>query len=218
MNSRRLFIGDVHGCLLELEELVEMFAPQPGDEIYCVGDVINKGPSTLETLYFLKQQGIRSILGNHESYFLYIMEVPRNKWRPREKRFIEQFCGEEHEWACEIASWPLFLEWEDILLVHAGLQPGVEHPSQMDPAILLSVRTWDGKGVDMRSLHNPAWFEVTGHKKKVIFGHWAMKGLVDLPLTTGLDTGCVYGGRLTGYCPEETRFYSVQAKKQWVVV
>jgi len=42
-----------------------------------------------------------------------------------------------------------------------------------------------------------------------------MNGLVDFPHAKGLDTGCVYGKVLTGYCPEENRFYQVTAKREY---
>jgi hypothetical protein len=42
-----------------------------------------------------------------------------------------------------------------------------------------------------------------------------MRGKVDLPLVKGLDTGCVYGGELTGLYWPEQRWLSVPARRQW---
>ena len=48
-----------------------------------------------------------------------------------------------------------------------------------------------------------------------MFGHWAMRGLVDLPLAIGLDTGCVYGRALTGVWMPSRRLVSVPARRVW---
>jgi bis(5'-nucleosyl)-tetraphosphatase (symmetrical) len=52
----------------------------------------------------------------------------------------------------------------------------------------------------------------------VAFGHWAKRGLIDLPRFKGLDTGCVYGRKLTGWCPEENRFYQVPARRAYAAI
>jgi bis(5'-nucleosyl)-tetraphosphatase (symmetrical) len=44
------------------------------------------------------------------------------------------------------------------------------------------------------------WFEVTGRRsagERIAFGHWSTLGLVNRPDLLALDTGCVWGGRLT---------------------
>ena len=48
-----------------------------------------------------------------------------------------------------------------------------------------------------------------------MFGHWARRGLVGLERTRGIDTGCVYGGFLTAWIPEDERIMSVPARRVW---
>ncbi|MDQ6984109.1 MAG: symmetrical bis(5'-nucleosyl)-tetraphosphatase [Ghiorsea sp.] len=60
---------------------------------------------------------------------------------------------------------------------------------------------WQQKTADAKDEHVKPWFE-HGHAKwkkktKVVFGHWAAKGLVQTEYVLGLDTGCVWGGSLT---------------------
>ena len=87
---------------------------------------------------------------------------------------------------------------------------------QMSPSILITIRTWDGTGECLDRAEDPPWYECMRWPVPVVFGHWAMRGLVDRPDVKGLDTGCVYGRRLTGWCPEEERFYQVQARREYV--
>ena len=50
----------------------------------------------------------------------------------------------------------------------------------------------------------------------VVFGHWAMQGLVNETHLRGLDTGCVWGGQLTAWIAEENRLVQVPARRTYV--
>ena len=56
------------------------------------------------------------------------------------------------------------------------------------------------------------WRARPAESRTVVFGHWARRGLVCLPRTRGLDTGCVWGRALTAWIPDEDRFVSVPAR------
>jgi bis(5'-nucleosyl)-tetraphosphatase (symmetrical) len=49
----------------------------------------------------------------------------------------------------------------------------------------------------------------------VVYGHWAMMGLVVRPYLRGLDTGCVWGNRLTAWIAEEDRLVDVPAARAY---
>jgi bis(5'-nucleosyl)-tetraphosphatase (symmetrical) len=62
------------------------------------------------------------------------------------------------------------------------------------------------------------WFDHwqrRGDRRTVVFGHWARLGLVEKRGLRGLDTGCVWGGRLTAWIAEEDRVVSIAARKVW---
>src|SRR5258705_817033 len=69
--ARRLFVGDLHGCLGELDALLDRFGFAPGrDRLFSVGDVIGKGPDVPGTLRRLRELGARAVLGNHDAALL----------------------------------------------------------------------------------------------------------------------------------------------------
>ena len=75
-SSGTLFaIGDLQGCLESLEELLTQL-PQDAELLF-VGDLVNRGPQSLQTLRFVKNLGsrARSILGNHDLHFLLLRLV-----------------------------------------------------------------------------------------------------------------------------------------------
>ncbi|HNY31858.1 MAG TPA: metallophosphoesterase [Fibrobacteria bacterium] len=208
-------MGDVHGCVDELEELLQRFSPVDGDRLVAVGDLVNKGPDSAGVVDLVRAAGIRCVQGNHEAKLLRVQAIPEDLRGPRDRKFAERIGPRLEEIAAEVARWPLWLDLGDLLVVHAGLEPGVERLDDMRRDILLTIRTWDGSGQDLDSASDPPWFDCVRWPVPVVFGHWAMRGLVDRPDVKGLDTGCVYGRWLTGWCPQEERFYHVQARMEY---
>jgi hypothetical protein len=208
--SRTLFIGDVHGCRHELAELIARFRYRPGDRLFQVGDLINKGPDSIGAVRYVQEMGIQCVKGNHEAKLLKVWNKPESERSPKEKRLLDKVG--DPEWICSvIQDWPLWHDTGTELVVHAGLEPGKRTLEEMNEKVVLTVRTWDGAGDILESPDDPPWFDCITWPRTVIFGHWAMGGLVDTPHVKGLDTGCVYGKLLTGWCPEENRFYQVPA-------
>jgi len=201
--SRTFFIGDVHGCVEELSELFEKFSPGHEDKIYQTGDLINKGPNSIATIEFILEHNIKCVMGNHEAKLLQTLNKPEAERTLKELRLLDNV--KKPEWLADIVSkFPLWIDTGKEILLHAGLEPGKNSLEEMDKKDILTIRLWNEK----------PWYEqATYANRTVIFGHWAMNGLVDFPHAKGLDTGCVYGKLLTGYCPEENRFYQVAARK-----
>jgi len=203
--SRTFFIGDVHGCVEELSELFEKFSPNAEDKIYQTGDLINKGPDSPGTVEFILEHNIKCVLGNHEAKLLQILSKPQAEQTLKELHFLESV--QKPEWLASIVSkFPLWIDTGREILLHAGLEPGKKSLEEMNVRDILTIRLWNEK----------PWYEQTTFADRtIIFGHWATNGLVDFPYAKGLDTGCVYGKLLTGYCPEENKFYQVAAKREY---
>lgn len=209
-------IGDVHGCKDELEEMLGKFGFVRGkDQLFQTGDMINRGPDSLGALQLAAEVGIRSVLGNHEAKLCDIMQKQAFEQSPKEQRFIERLGPDAEAVYAIVKDWPLWIDEDPFLLVHAGLEPGKSRLEDMHRKVLLSIRTWDGEGEVLDRLGDPPWFDCVHWPKTIVFGHWALGGLVVRDGLRGLDTGCVYGKFLSAWCPEENHIYQVPARKEY---
>ncbi len=222
-----LFVGDIQGCVRELELLLERAGFVPGrHRLLPVGDAINRGPDSPAVLDVLARAGAEPILGNHERALLEIRRtgaVPEWARRPR-SAWAQLTAAGRWEGAMEaISRWPLWREGPGWIMVHAGLHPR-RPPAATDPAFLTEVRWCDARGrrprgVPKQQLEPPPgyrpWFEHYRGERTVVFGHWAQRGLVWCGRVRGLDTGCVYGGRLTGLWWPAERLVQVDALRPY---
>ena len=115
-------IGDVHGCFRSLRELLGRAAISPRDRLWFVGDLVNRGPRSLETLRFVADLGERAtvVLGNHDLHFLSRaagVAAPR-KWDDLDELLAAPDLESLTEWMTQRPL--LFVEGQRVL-VHAGL-------------------------------------------------------------------------------------------------
>jgi diadenosine tetraphosphatase ApaH/serine/threonine PP2A family protein phosphatase len=206
--ARTIVIGDVHGCLDELKDLLRAVEAKPEDRLISVGDLLCKGPDSLGVMeWAMSAPNLECVLGNHELRFL-------NCWRrgvapavkPYDAETHRQF-GDRYEAAMRfIARWPLTASGPGFMVVHAGFDPreGLEWQSN---AVLTSLRTLKDTG--------KPWYESYKDSSLVVFGHWAKPEPVVRRNAVGLDTGCVYGGALTALILPERRLVSVPARRAY---
>jgi bis(5'-nucleosyl)-tetraphosphatase (symmetrical) len=232
--SRRIFVGDVQGCRAELERLLEALRFDPaGDRLEPVGDLVNRGPDSLGTLRLVRSLGGGGVLGNHDVHLLRVGRG-RRALRPSDT-FADVLEAPDRDVLLQwLAERPFFRDLGDVWLVHAGLHPGWEDPAaalaECDPiepgdacdfAIRVRHCTADGERPKHDDPPPPPpfapWFEhwLGRRVPTIVFGHWAMRGLVREPGLRGLDTGCVWGGRLTAWIAEEDRLVHVPAERAY---
>jgi len=203
-----LVIGDVHGCSEELRRLVEEVQPQA---VVLVGDLFTKGPDPQGVYAQIREGGWRAVLGNHDLRLLRCIDGEPGK-DERAARCVQQLNDHGEGWSKWLRELPLFVEAGGFTVVHAGLHPSGEL-ARTTLEMAVSMRRWPLGDSDA-----DFWYNQYRGERKVIFGHDAMRGLVRIerggqPWLIGLDTGCVYGGELSGYVVEEDRVVSVPAAK-----
>jgi hypothetical protein len=194
--ARTVIVGDVHGCTGELEELLERVRFEEGtDALVLVGDLVARGPDTPGTVALARRLGARAVRGNHEDKLL--------AWRRRGKPL-----GPEHDRVAKalseddwrmIEAMPLWLDLpaHGVRVVHAGLIPG-QDVEDSPPEAILKMRTLDERGRwSDEPDAGPLWGASYEGPPHAIFGHFARPEPQLHAWATGLDTACVYGGRLT---------------------
>lgn len=206
--KRTIFIGDVHGCSLELRMMIDRLAPAREDRVILLGDLINRGPDSLGVIRFVREMGFESLMGNHEYEFL---EQPHET--PLFHKLSQEIGPETLTW---LQNRPLFIETEDFLAVHAGIFPG-HHPALTPARVLLNIRTVNPDLGFQGPLSDPAnkpWHAFY-QGKPVFYGHWARQGLHIAPPAYGLDSGCVYGRQLSAWILETGELVQIQAKEHY---
>ena len=195
-------VPDIHGCYITLRYVVDtILKPDRKDEIFFLGDFINKGPDSKKVLDYvmkLKKQGldIHTIMGNHEKLLLNAINNPDrydefinkggdstlrsfgvnhvNDIPDRYIYFMEELC--------------YFIELKEYMIVHAGFNFTSEDPFT-DYNSMLTIRNFP---VDINRINH----------KTIIHGHNAST-LQDILETVmngkssvkNLDNGCVYTER-----------------------
>jgi bis(5'-nucleosyl)-tetraphosphatase (symmetrical) len=248
-------IGDVQGCYDPLQRLLEALAFDPTTDIlWFTGDLVNRGPQSLQVLRLVYSLGDRAVtvLGNHD---LTLLAVAEGYVRPKHKDTFHTIL--------EAPDRELLLHWlrhrpllhhDPILgftLVHAGLSPqwdllqaqscateletilrGPEQQFFLTNMFSSEPRIWhdDLQGIERwryivncltrirfcstdgalnfaekgpphsQPAHLVPWFLVPRRRNadlNIVFGHWAALGYYQKQGIYALDSGCVWGNRLT---------------------
>jgi len=203
--GKTLIVGDVHGCRRELEALLDRAAFTAGDRLIFVGDLVARGPDSLGVLDVVRRTGALVVRGNHEQKLLTWKEAKMARLRGDPAREVK--LGPIHAalaQALRPIDWSILdtsLLWLDlpehgIRVVHAGVDPTLAI-DRTKPSTLMRIRTITAQGRPSEREGVVLWATRYVGPPHVVFGHNAAPGLQLHRWATGLDTGCVYGGRLT---------------------
>lgn len=118
-------VGDIQGCFDELQRLLEKVSfSAKKDQLWLAGDLVARGPKSLETLRFVKSLGASAIvvLGNHD---LHLLAVAHGIKKVKDKdRTAPIFTAPDKE---ELLTWlaqqPLMAEHDEFVMCHAGISP-----------------------------------------------------------------------------------------------
>lgn len=132
--ARRIVIGDVHGHYEGMMHLLDTIAPRAEDQVYFLGDLIDRGPQSCQVIEFIKNSPYQSLLGNHEH--LLLEAFPQGQIHPPALQAWLQSGGRatiasygEMALLAEHIKWirtlPTYLDLGDVWLVHAGVNPNL---------------------------------------------------------------------------------------------
>lgn len=211
--KKTFVIGDIHGCYQSLLSLLAKIDANPDqDRLIFLGDYLDRGPDSKKVITKIldlkkKFPYLITLSGNHEQMFLDFLH-DRNpqylKFGGQEtlvsygltSRFsdgIEKLLpADHHSFLNNLLSY-----WEDenFIYVHAGLEPGIHLSRQSTQWLFWARENFLSSDYDFG--------------KQVIFGHTQRKTPLLEKNKIGIDTGAVYGGRLTCLVLPDKEFISV---------
>lgn len=225
MNRARTFvIGDIHGCVEEVDRLIDALAPAASDTLVFLGDYVDRGPASkavIDRMIRLRTEGPQCVFlkGNHEDMLLAFIgqrglygeaflfnggEATLRSYgldgRPV-AAVAAQFPAAHLDFLLSLA---LRYERGSFLCVHAGVAPTRPLDQQREEDLL-----W----IRDAFIANPHPFPVT-----VVFGHTPQREvLVDLPHKIGLDTGLVYWNKLSCLELESQQLYQIRRGERQVM-
>lgn len=202
-----IIYGDVHGCIDELDQLRKKINLQNRDQEFCVGDIITKGPASIETLRYLQTHNINSVLGNHEEKILrYLNHHISSENNPvhldlDEKNIVGGLSSTDIKYLQYL---PLFLKFKNIVVIHAGLQNSMDlnNLDKREQQKVIRLRYLDENGhfveYGKETSDSVFWSDVyDGNQGFVVYGHQPFREPKIDRHALGIDTGCVYGNKLS---------------------
>ncbi len=129
-------VGDIQGCYDPLRRLLDEVHFEPEhDQLWSVGDIVNRGPSSLAVLRFLRELGgaFRGVLGNHDLHLLAVMSGAREVRRKDTLTEVLEApdANELQHWLSQL---PLAHHERGRLMVHAGVVPSWDLRQTLDRA------------------------------------------------------------------------------------
>jgi serine/threonine protein phosphatase 1 len=197
--ARTFAIGDIHGCARTFRALLtEQLKVKKGDTLYCLGDLIDRGPDSkgvIDTVLELRQNGIACIAlrGNHEALFLDIIDgkiEPKNWFVNGGEAMLKSFgvsaaAGVPESYIRFIRDTCLYVAQPGFILVHAGL-----NFSLPDPFLDTRTMLWD-RNFDYHAFKAGNRILVHGHTPRSLDYILAQK----TEGSVNIDSGCVYMGQ-----------------------
>lgn len=230
-------IGDVHGCYPELLSLllklgyevdtstqVPSINPKPDRTLVFLGDLIDRGPDSLAVLKLVmdlcKKGQALCIPGNHDEKLMRHLMGHHVVPRGGIETTMPQLEGKDGHLLNEIKDFLLslptylILDAGKLLISHAGLKE--EHHGKSGREIREASLFGEGKDDEQGNKQGIlTWIDSYEGKALVVYGHSPVKEPDIRKRTVNIDTGCVYGGKLTAYRYPENQLMSVDAEKQY---
>ena len=197
LRQRHWVIGDVHGCDRSLINLLAVL-PSADHLVFC-GDVVNRGDgieAAMDLVWTLVRHGRATWLrGNHEQDLIAALESSgENCDAALFSQDTVRQLGERRarSWLDRLKQLPLIYSAEGWRATHAG---------------------FNSEGQPDLSIRDPFWEFYDGRYGRVVIGHTPRPTVERHQHIVLVDTGAVYGGLLSAYCPETDAVVQVQGSE-----
>jgi len=225
-------IGDVHGCIDELRELIvrlggtaergEVARPAPGRRMVFLGDLVDRGPDSAGVLRLVMNMaavGEALVLpGNHDDKLRRALLGHKVLIKAGLDGTLAQLESEPPEFRGQVVrfldSLPSHFIFDEgrLVVAHGGLAEELQGRDSLRARAFALYGLPSGE-VDLDGLPIRLQWALHYHGRAlVIFGHTPVAGPLRLNHTVNIDTGCVYGGSLTAYRYPEHETVSVPAR------
>lgn len=215
MADRTIIVGDIHGCLEEFEELLLKVEHTSEDRLILAGDLVDRGPDSAGVVRKARELGAECVLGNHELKYVRWREWERKvacgeasknpmQFNEEKKNLYTSFRSEDLDW---MTSLPAYLHVApSTIVVHGGLE--AKPLSKQNKKLMTMCRYLNSNGTFVglkRDLSQPGgsvyWTEMWKGPESVFYGHIVHEEIRidegENHTCWGIDTGCVFGGKLT---------------------
>src|SRR5579884_3181668 len=203
-DGRVFAIGDIHGCPQELSAMLRQIDASSADTVIFMGDYVDRGPSARDVIDLLiefkrEHPGAIFLKGNHEDMMLDFLGMGGN--------YGDSFLfngGIATLASYDIGELELEETRERLPASHLEFLSGLETSYLRPPFFFVHAGVHPERALEEQETEDMLWIRQefilkphgVGHT--VIFGHTPMRDvLLDLPYKIGLDTGLVYGGKLS---------------------
>jgi protein phosphatase len=223
-------IGDVHGCAGELEELLGLLGYAPDDEAYVhpagrravfVGDLVDRGPRILDAVRIARAMVERgsafAVPGNHDLKLVRALrgrDVRITHGLDRSLSELDAHPEERDDVARFLDSLVSHYVFDDgkLVVAHAGLKEEMQGrgSGKVRDFALYGETTGETDEFGLPVRWN--WAAEYRGRAMVVYGHTPVPEPEWLNRTINIDTGCVFGGRLTALRYPEQELVSVPAR------
>ncbi|MCL2527168.1 MAG: polynucleotide kinase-phosphatase [Defluviitaleaceae bacterium] len=229
-------IGDVHGCYDELCQLLEKLGytvdkegcaatPPQGRKGVFLGDLCDRGPNNIEVLRLVMNMvisgGAYAVIGNHDAKLQRYLRGSNVQLSHGLSKTVEQLAAQSDDFKAEVQA---FLDglishyvFDDgkLVVAHAGLTEKYQGrgSGRVRDFCLYGDTTGetDEYGLPVRL----PWANEYRGKAMVVYGHTPTPSVEGVNNTFCIDTGCVFGGKLTAFRYPEKDVVQVDAKQEY---
>ncbi|HWL52950.1 MAG TPA: polynucleotide kinase-phosphatase [Chthoniobacteraceae bacterium] len=227
-------IGDVHGCYDELVELLTALGyavdpanftavPPPGRKAVFLGDLVDRGPKVVPVLKLAMNMtragSALCVPGNHDVKLMRKLRGRSVQVRHGLAESLEQLAAEPEEFSQQVAAFidgmvsHYVLDEGKLVVAHAGMKQSMQGRGSGAVREFALFGETTGETDEFGLPVRYDWAAEYRGPAMVVYGHTPVPEPDWLNRTINLDTGCVFGGRLTALRYPERELVSVAAHR-----